>query len=194
LDRARVTTTIRSGKTTILGMMTSTERTARRRLTPTTRKWLLLLHVVVSVGWLGLNVGLLTLEITGLTTDDPTTQHTALGALYLIGGPLLIPVSLLAYTSGILLGFYSKWGVFRYRWVLVKFTLTTVAVVLVPLSLLPGLGDLSQLVANTPADELADLGPLGLSMLAAGCVSTTMYVTNALLSVLKPWGRTRRLS
>jgi hypothetical protein len=175
-------------------MTTTTERSARRRLNPTTRKWLMVLHVIVSVGWLGLNVGNLTLEITGLTTDDPTTQHAALGALYLIGGPLLIPVSLLAYISGILLGFYSKWGVVRYRWVLVKFTLTTIAVVLVPLSLLPGLSDLSQLMANTPADELADLGPMGMSMLAAGLVSTSMYVTNAILSVLKPWGRTRPLS
>jgi len=174
-------------------MTSTTERPVRRRLTPTTRKWLLVLHVVVSVGWLGLNVGLLTLEITGLTTDDPTTQHAAFGALYLIGGPLLIPVSLLAYVSGILLGYYSRWGVLRYRWVLVKFTLTTVAVVLVPLSLLPGLSDLSELMATTPANRLADLGPLGLSMLAAGCVSTTMYVTNAVLSVLKPWGPTRRL-
>ncbi len=173
-------------------MTLTTERPARR-LRPTTRKWLLLLHVVVSVGWLGLNIGLLTLEITGLTTDDPLTQHTALGALYLIGGPLLIPVSLLAFLSGILLGYYSRWGVFRYRWVLGKFILTTVAVVLVPLSLLPGLRELSSLVANTPPDALADLGPNGTSMLAAGCVSTTMYVTNAVLSVRKPWGRTRRL-
>jgi hypothetical protein len=153
----------------------------------------LIVHVVVSVGWLGLNVGNLTLEITGLTTDDPTTQHVALGALYLIGGPLLIPVSLLAWTSGVLLGYYSKWGVFRYRWVLVKFLLTTIAVLLVPLSLLPGLRELQQIMADTPTDELADLGQNGMSMLAAGIVSTSMYVTNAILSVLKPWGRTRRV-
>jgi len=36
-----------------------------------------LLHIVVSVGWLGLNVGNLTLAITGLTADDPVTQHAA---------------------------------------------------------------------------------------------------------------------
>jgi hypothetical protein len=172
-------------------MTTTTERPVRR-LTPTTRKWLLILHVVVSVGWLGLNIGNLTLAITGLTTDDPTTQHTAFGAMYLIGGPLLIPVSLLALVSGILLGFYSKWGVLRYRWVLVKLTLTTIAVVLIPLSLLPGLRELSSLVANTPPDQLTDVGAVGLDILAAGLVSTSMYVTNAVLSVLKPWGRTRK--
>jgi hypothetical protein len=173
--------------------MTTTAERPVRRLAPTTRKWLLLLHVVVSVGWLGLNIGNLTLAITGLTTDDPTTQHAAFGAMYLIGGPLLIPISLLAYVSGILLGYYSKWGVFRYRWVLVKFTLTTIAVLLIPLSLLPGLRDLSALMANTPADQLADTGANGADMLVAGLVSTSMYVTNAVMSVIKPWGRTRRV-
>jgi hypothetical protein len=173
--------------------MTTTAERPTRRLAPTTRKWLLLLHIVVSVGWLGLNVANLTLAVTGLTTDDPATQHVAFGAMYLIGGPLLIPVSLLSFTSGVLLGFYSRWGVFRYRWVLVKFTLTAIALVLIPLSLLPGLAELSALMADTPPDQLADLGQIGMSMLAAGLVSTSMYATNAVLSVLKPWGRTRRV-
>ena len=172
--------------------MTTTVPRPTRRLTPTTRKWLLLSHIVTAVGWLGLNIGNLTLAVTGLTTGDPTTQHLALGAMYLVGGPLLVPVSLLAYGSGILLGYYSRWGVLRYRWVLVKFVLTSVAVVLIPLSLLPGLEELSALVAVTPADQLVDVGDLGTSMLSAGIVSTSMYVTCAVLSVLKPWGRTRR--
>ncbi|HEX6359123.1 hypothetical protein [Actinophytocola sp.] len=172
--------------------MTTTVARPTRRLTPPTRKWLLLLHVITSLGWLGLNVGNLTLTVTGLTTDDPTTQHIALGATYLVGGPLLVPVSLLAYTSGILLGFYSRWGVFRYRWVLVKFVLTTIAVLLIPLSLLPGLEDVSALVSAAPANQLVDIGQHGASMLSAGIVSTTMYVTCAVLSVHKPWGRTRR--
>ncbi|GAB1508630.1 hypothetical protein [Actinophytocola sp. KF-1] len=173
-------------------MTTTIERT--RRLTPTTYKLLLLLHIVVSVGWLGLNVGNLTLAITGLTTDDPGTQHTAFGAMYLVGGTLLIPVSLLALVSGVLLGIYTRWGLIRYWWVAVKLALTVIAVVLIPVSLLPGLSELSALMAVTPADQLADTGPLALDMLAAGCVSTTMYVTNAVLSVLKPWGRTRRVA
>jgi hypothetical protein len=66
-----------------------------------------------------------------------------------------------------------------------------VAVVLIPLSLLPGLRDLSDLMADTPSDQFADIGRLGMTTLSAGIVSTTMYVTNAVLSVLKPWGRTR---
>jgi len=168
----------------------TSERT--RKLTPTARKWLLLTHIVVSVGWLGLNVGNLTLAITGLSTDDPATQHATFQAMYLIGGTLLIPVSLLAFASGVSLALLTHWGLFRYRWVIVKFALTLIAVVLVPLSLLPGLRELSALMADTPADQLADIGASGPQMLAAGLVSTSMYLTNAVLSVLKPWGRTKR--
>lgn len=172
-------------------MTTAEQKT--RRMTPTMRKWLLILHIVVSVGWLGLNVGNLTLAVTGLTTDDPGTQHVAFQAMYLIGGTLLIPVSLLALVSGVLLGMYSKWGLIKYRWVLVKLTLTVIAVLLIPLSLLPGLRELSGMMADTPAGRLAEIGPVALDILAAGLVSTSMYLTNAILSVLKPWGRTRRV-
>jgi hypothetical protein len=163
-----------------------------RKITPTTRKWLLLLHIVVSVGWLGLNVGNLTLGIIALTTDDPGTQHVAFQAMYLVGGTLLIPVSLLAFTSGLALSLLTQWGLFRYRWVIVKFTLTLVAVVLIPLSLLPGLRELSAMVDATAPDQLTVTGAVGMDILAAGLVSTTMYVTNAVLSVMKPWGRTRK--
>jgi hypothetical protein len=155
---------------------------------------LLVTHIVVSVSWLGINVGNLALVIAGLATDDPDMQHAVFTALYVIGGTFLIPVSLLALTSGVLLAWFTRWGLFRYRWVVVKLTLTLIAVVLVPVSLLPGLRDLSELLADTPAGELADLGRGGPSLLAAGLVSTTMYTTNVVLSVLKPWGRTKRVT
>lgn len=175
-------------------MSTRTSARTRSRLTPTQRKWLLLLHIVVSVGWLGLNVGNLTLAVTGLTTDDPSTQHAAFQAMHLVGGTLLIPVSLLAFASGVALASLTQWGLFRHKWVIVKFTLTLIAVVLIPLSLLPGLAELSAQVAATPADRLADVSAAGPSMLAAGVVSTSMYLTNAVLSVLKPWGRVGRVT
>jgi hypothetical protein len=172
------------------GGMTTTGRTTRR-IAPTTYKWLLVTHIVVSVGWLGLNAGNLALAVTGLTTGDPGTQHTALGAMYLLAGPLMVPVSVAALASGVLLGLGTRWGLVRYRWVLVKLVLTVTAVLLIPLSLLPGLRELSATVAATPADVLAPVDAIALDVLSAGIVSTAMYVTSAVLSTLKPWGRTR---
>ena len=174
--------------------MSTPTATRARRLTPTARKWLLVTHIIVSVGWLGINVGDLALAITGLTTDDPDLQHAVFPALYVVGGTLLIPFSLLALASGVSLAWFTRWGLFQHRWVVVKLVLTVIAVVLIPVSLLPGLRDLSALMADTPADQLADLGRDGPSLLVAGLVSTTMYTTNVVLSVLKPWGRTKRVT
>lgn len=159
-------------------------------LKPKTRKFVLLVHGISALGWLGLNIGNLTLELTGVFTTDPTTQHAVYRVLGLLADTLLIPISLIAFTTGVLLSVGTHWGLLRHWWIVVKFALTLIAVVLIPLSLLPGIHDLVDLVDATPADQLVERGGAAVQLITAGCVSTTMYVTNAVLSVYTPWGRT----
>ena len=163
----------------------------RFRLAPRTRKLVLLLHVITSVGWLGIHLGNIMFVLTGLLTTDPGTQRTAFLAVDLLGGMVLIPISLLSFTTGVVLGLGTKWGLVRNWWVLTKFVLTLVPVILIPLSLLPGYTDLADAVTAAPDGTLADVGEHGTSMVGAAVVSTTMYVTSAVLSIFKPWGRTR---
>ena len=170
--------------------MTTASR-SRFQLSPKTRKMVLLLHVVCAVGWLGLHIGNVTLAITGLVTDDPGTQQTAFRAVNLLGGMLLIPISLLAFTTGVTLALGTRWGLVRHWWVLTKFVLTLIPVLLIPLSLLPGYRDLADQVNAAPADQVVDIGDTGVSLIIAAIVSTTMYLTSVTLSVFKPWGRTK---
>jgi hypothetical protein len=163
----------------------------RFQLSPKPRKMLLLLHVICAVGWLGMHIGNVTMVITGLVTDDPGTQQTAFRAVDLLGGMLLIPISLLAFTTGVLLALGTRWGLVRHWWVLTKFVLTLIPVLLIPLSLLPGYRDLVDLVNAAPPDRVVAVGNLGPSLIIASIVSTTMYLTSVTLSVFKPWGRTR---
>lgn len=169
----------------------STERQSGWRMSPRTRKLVLLLHVVSAVGWLGLHIGNVTFVLTGLMTDDPATQQTAFRAVDLIGGMLLIPISLIALTTGVVLALGTRWGLVRHRWVLTKFVLTLIPVILIPLSLLPGYQELVDAVNAAPRGQLADVSDSGVSMVGAAIVSTTMYLTSVTLSVLKPWGRTK---
>jgi hypothetical protein len=159
------------------------------RLPARVRKTVLVVHVIASVGWLGLTIGNLALTITGMTTDSPDEQHAVYQVMGVLGDLLLIPISLTALVTGVLLGLGSSWGLFRHRWVAVKFWLTLIPVVLTPLALLPGIHDAVAVVSNTPPDQLADVDASG--GLWAGCVSTTMYVTSVVLSIFKPWSRTR---
>jgi hypothetical protein len=173
-----------------MSAMTATSP-SRFRLAPRTRKLVLLVHVISSVGWLGIHLGNIVFVMVGLLTSDPATQRTAFLAVELLGGIVLIPISLLAFTTGVILGLGTKWGLVRHWWVLTKFVLTLVPVFLIPLSLLPGYGELADAVRLAPDGQLADVGSHGSSMVGAAVVSTTMYVTSTVLSVFKPWGRTR---
>ncbi|MCW2919815.1 MAG: hypothetical protein JWN52_7883 [Actinomycetia bacterium] len=160
------------------------------RMPARVRKIVLVLHVISSVGWLGLTTGNLVLAITGMTTGSPDEQHAAYRVMGILGDLLLIPISLTAFVTGVLLALGTPWGLFRHRWVVVKFWLTLIAVVLTPLSLLPGIHDAIAAVSNTPADQLADTGGAGRGLIYAGCVSLSMYTTSVVLSIFKPWNRT----
>ena len=61
--------------------------------------------------------------------------------------PLVI-VGLVTLASGVLLGLGTKYGLVRYRWVLVKLVVNVVLVTLVVLVLWPGLTTLAMRVAR----------------------------------------------
>lgn len=63
---------------------------------------------------------------------------------------------------------------------------------LVPFSLLPGYHETAARVDKMPADQLLKLGGAEINALfSAGAVSLTIYTTCVVLSIFKPWGRTR---
>ncbi|WP_158884597.1 hypothetical protein [Amycolatopsis anabasis] len=165
-------------------------RADRKILSPRTRKFFVLLHVLTSMTWLGLTIGNVTMAIAAATADRPETQHAIFRALGVIGDYLMIPVSLLAFATGVVLSLCTRWGLFRHKWVVVKFVLTSIAILLTPFSLVPGIHDLVTAVDATPAGQFAPVDLVGL--FSAGAVSLTMYTTCTVLSVYKPWGRTRK--
>ncbi|NBE99265.1 hypothetical protein FE391_46865 [Nonomuraea sp. KC401] len=117
-------------------------------MSPKVRGFVLLAHVVSSVGWLGLNLAVPALAVTGMTTGSPATQHAVYRVLDMLGGFYLIPLSVTAFVTGVVLSLGTSWGIFRHYWVTVKFVLTSIAVVLIPLSLLPGLRETAEVVAR----------------------------------------------
>lgn len=171
-----------------------TARATRRLplLRPRAKKLVVLLHVVSSVGWLGLGIANIVLAVTGYTTEDPVRQHTAYYALDLLDGTLLTPISLTAFCTGLVLAFGTRWGLWRHKWVFAKFLLTLVPVVLIQVSLLPTIQDAVAAVAAVPAGQLADVSDPGSGLVSAAFVSTTMYTVSTVLSVFKPVRRNRK--
>ncbi len=144
------------------------------------RRSLLVAHVAVSVSWLGLTVGLLTLGIAAFSTGDPATAQAATRAMKIFGDWLIVPIALFSLVSGLVLALRTPWGLARHRWVWTKFWLTLITVALSIFSLRPGI------------DEAAARGAVDIDLVVAPSVATATYLFVTAISVLKPWGPTRR--
>ncbi|MFG2826578.1 DUF2269 domain-containing protein [Streptomyces sp. NPDC048434] len=156
-----------------------------QQLSRPARRALLVLHVAVSVSWLGLTVGLLTLSITGYTTGSPDMAGVAYRAMKIFGDWLVLPVALVSLVSGLVLSLRTAWGLARHRWVYVKFWLTLITVLLSVFSLRPGINQLAaEAAAGTPTPDI--------NLVVAPAVATATYLFITAISVLKPWGLTQR--
>ncbi len=167
----------RSAPRAIVGPMQQLSRPARRAF--------LVVHVAVSVGWFGLTLGLLTLSITGYTTRSPEMAEIAYRAMKIFGDWLVIPIALASLLSGLVLSLGTRWGLARHRWVYTKFWLTLVTVLLSVFSLRPGINHLAaEAAAGTPVPDI--------NLVVAPSVATATYLFITAISVLKPWGLTKR--
>ncbi|MGP8300470.1 DUF2269 domain-containing protein [Streptomyces inhibens] len=156
-----------------------------QQLSRPARRALLVLHVAVSVSWLGLTLGLLTLSVTGCTTGSPEMAAVAYRAMKIFGDWLVLPIALLTLVSGLVLSLGTAWGLARHRWVYLKFWLTLLTVLLSVFSLRPGINHLAaEAAAGTPTPDI--------NLVVAPAVATATYLFLTAISVLKPWGLTKR--
>ncbi|HKY22899.1 MAG TPA: DUF2269 family protein [Vicinamibacterales bacterium] len=110
--------------------MNSEATNARRFLPPRWRHALLTAHIAMSVGLLGDSAGFLAVAIRAARTSDPILRNELVEVLNMFSLVFGIPLSVGALVSGIALGLGTKWGVFRYPWVVAKL-LIIVSVMLV---------------------------------------------------------------
>lgn len=156
------------------------------KLSRPARRASLVVHVAVSASWLGLTLGLLALAVTATTTGSAVTAEASVRAMRLFADWLLLPCALLTLLSGVLLSVGTRWGLARHRWVLTKLWLTLATTAATAFALRPGVhSTLAGMTDGGPPPGPGDLlpGPI---------VSLLAYVFMTAISVLKPWGLTRR--
>ncbi|MCO1653655.1 hypothetical protein [Pseudonocardia humida] len=149
------------------------------------RAWLVV-HLLASGGWVGVDV-VLGVLVLGALLGDARTAALCLQVSPLLFWPLL-GAGLLSLLSGVVLGLGTRYGLLRYWWVAVKLALNLVLVALVALVLRAGLQDAAARGAAGGPDPAAGLGALAFPP----AVSLTALVVATVLAVVKPWGRVRR--
>lgn len=154
------------------------------------RRATLVVHIVSAGAWIGIDVIVSVLVVTGWFSADPAIQGLAYQALGTFAvGPMLVS-GLVCLTSGILLGLGTRYGLLRYWWVVVKLGMNIILCVLIVFALRPGMADVVEYGRLLAAGAVS---PIDVSTLFfPPAVSLTALTVATVLGVFKPWGRTRK--
>lgn len=157
-------------------------RPTARRLSPGVRKLVLSVHVVTGVGLLGIDIAVVGLAATAATTGDVATARAAYTSMALLVHPFLPALAVSAFASGVVLSVGTKWGLLEHYWIVTKLLLN-LAVILLGANAVKGLVD--QAVAATA-------GAAPMLLVSAFSANLAMLVAATVISVYKPWGKTRQ--
>ncbi len=155
-------------------------------MSPRLRKFALSAHLTFSVGWIGAVLAYLALGVGAVTSEDVQTVRAAWTAMELTGWYVIVPLALASLLTGLVMALGTKWGLFRHYWVLISFTLTIFATVVLLLHM-----PTVSLMADTAQEaEGASLNGLGGDLLHPGIGLVVLLVVQV-LNLYKPPGMTR---
>jgi hypothetical protein len=155
-------------------------------MAPGLRKFMLTVHLVASVGWVGTVIAYVALGLSAVTSQDAQTVRAAWIAMELTGWFAIVPLALAALLTGVVVSLGTPWGLFRHYWVLISLVLTVIAT-LVLVSHMPTVSALADVARE--ADEAA-LHRLGGDLFhAVGGLLVLLVIM--VLNVFKPRGMTR---
>ncbi|MEU8103894.1 hypothetical protein AB0C18_09215 [Nonomuraea muscovyensis] len=144
-------------------------------MAPSSRNLVVWLHVVTSVGWMSQALALLALTFHGWVTGD----RGAYAMADLLDNHVLLHLANASILTGIMLSAMTRWGFFRYWWVLTKFVITLSQLYVAIFLLSPRLTEL--------AEGRRDSDP---ALIAGTLLMASAIAFQAWLSVAKPWRRT----
>lgn len=161
-----------------------------RKITITQRKWLLTIHILFAAIMFGGMIAFLVLGITAATTKSIDVLQACYNSMHLLAKTSVKASTIGTLITGILLSILTKWGLFKFYWIIAKELLTVIAVgigvvgmnswTLNAVTLISQEGDA---VWQNPS-FIVNIEQLFIGIFLQIICLITLY----LLSVFKPWG------
>lgn len=160
---------------------------------PRVRKLVLTLHIALSVSWLGVEATQVVLGVSAVATGDAERLKATYVVMQFVGTRIVPPAALGSLLTGLLLGLGTAWGVFRHYWVTTKLLINVMVILAGHEVFRFWLNQQARVVLGTPVATLttADVGSVRLRLLAGLSTALVLLTVATVLSVYKPWGRTR---
>jgi len=155
-------------------------------LTPRLRKFVLITHIIFSVGWTGAVAVFLAHAIIGLTSSDNQIISAAYIAMWLSCWLVIIPSNIGSLLTGLVQALCTPWGLLKHWWIFIKFILTIGCTVLLLLHT-NQIGYLSQTASDFASTELQGLR---IEIMYKAALALLVLIAITTISVYKPWGLT----
>ncbi|MBS1527313.1 MAG: hypothetical protein JST19_16795 [Bacteroidetes bacterium] len=153
---------------------------------PKIAKALLTSHIIFSVGWLGSVAVFVALALTAICSNELNLVNGLLSAMQISAHDIIVPFCLAALVSGVVEAAGTKWGLFKYYWIMVKLTLTVFSTILLLLHLNP----VNMLAEMTrPNTMVMDMGKVQRRVAFDAGAALLVLIFITVVSVYKPWGR-----
>jgi hypothetical protein len=101
---------------------------AKKKISITQKRWLLSLHILCTVIWLGAGFCSLVLNIVASVSSDTHTLNAVYAATEDLDKALIRAGAIATLATGILLSVLTHWGLLRFYWIMVKEVLTVVSI------------------------------------------------------------------
>jgi hypothetical protein len=152
------------------------------------RKLALMVHMVGSVGWIGSVAAFLVLALTGLNSPDPEKVRAAYLVMEPVTWSVIVPLAFVSLLTGVILSLGTKWGLFRHYWIIAKFLINLLSILLLLLH--------TQLIhevavaASGTVLSAAGLHGSRVHLVIAAVAALAALLLATMLSVFKPRGLT----
>ena len=156
-------------------------------MTNRTSRLVLTSHITSSVGWLGAVAIFLVFAITALISQNIQLVRSCCMVMSLCTWFVIIPFCLLSLLTGIIQAAFTKWGVFKHYWIIVKLVLTVASTFLLflhlqPINYLSGMAQEQSFTNSLYAQQIIDL------IIKSGAALFVLLIITT-VSVYKPWGK-----
>lgn len=155
--------------------------------TPRISKLLLTSHITFSVGWLGAVVVFLALAVTGLTPMNSQLARSAYMAMEVSTRLVIVPFCLASFLTGLIQALSTRWGLFKYYWIVVKLFLTFAMTVLLLLHL-PPIKYLAGVAAENTVSK-TNQALLAIDLIKKAGAAILVLLATITISIYKPWGK-----
>jgi hypothetical protein len=156
---------------------------------PRLRKFVLTLHITVSLGWIGAVTAYLALAAAAAIRIDDQTLRAAWIAMGLIGWTVIVPLAFASLVTGLIMSLGTAWGLFRHYWVLISLVLTLIATVVL-IEHMQTVSAFAALAAD-PASVISTLRDGLRGEFVHGGLGLLVLIVVEVINVYKPRGMTR---